>query len=194
VSLVAVDAVGRDFDFTNATEGEQELHEVLGRLFRSLFHNVPDGVGDRGLEHHALGLEASKVDAHDLTRFQRRFLTESFRCEQSNARRFSQLDGFGRVVWLLNRASFRLPDTGMRLALGYCPFWISASCGRLLGKSLRRAELSCTAFQSELSPATGSLLRHNTLPKRPVPRLVDLSLLTSMRINFLQIRFWTTLV
>jgi len=48
------------------------------------------------------------------------------------------------------------------------------------------------AFQSELP--LGLLRRHNTLPKRPVQRLVDLSLLTSMRIKFLQIRFWTTLV
>jgi len=56
--LVRVDAVGRDFDFANATEGEQKLYEVLGRLFRSLFHNVANGVGDRGLEHHALGLQA----------------------------------------------------------------------------------------------------------------------------------------
>jgi hypothetical protein len=44
--LVGVDAVGGDFDFTNATEGEQELYEVFGRLFRGLFDNVPDGVGD----------------------------------------------------------------------------------------------------------------------------------------------------
>ena len=39
------------------------------------------------------------------------------------------------------------------------------------------------AFQFDLSPATGSLLRHNTLQKHPVQRLVDLSLFTSMRIN-----------
>ncbi len=50
-SLVRVDAVGGNFDFGNAAEGEQELYEVLGRLFRSLFHNVGDRVGDRGLEH-----------------------------------------------------------------------------------------------------------------------------------------------
>jgi len=56
--LVRVDAVGGDFDFGNATEGEQKLYEVFGWLFRSLFHNVANGVGDRGLEHHALGLQA----------------------------------------------------------------------------------------------------------------------------------------
>ena len=39
------------------------------------------------------------------------------------------------------------------------------------------------AFQFDLSPATGSLLRHNTLQKQAVQRLVDLSLFTSMRIN-----------
>ena len=69
-SLVAVDAVGRDLDFANATEGEQKFYEVLRRLFRGLFDNVPNGFGDSGLEHYALGLEASKVDTHDLARLQ----------------------------------------------------------------------------------------------------------------------------
>ena len=50
-SLVRVDAVGGDFDFGNAAEGEQELYEVSRWLFRSLFHNVGNRVGDRGLEH-----------------------------------------------------------------------------------------------------------------------------------------------
>jgi hypothetical protein len=44
------------------------------------------------------------------------------------------------------------------------------------------------AFQSELSPATGSFTNTQYAAERPVQRLVDLSLLTSMRINFLQIR------
>ncbi len=66
-SLVRVDAVGGDFDFGNAAEGEQELYEVLGWLFRSLFHNVGNRVGDRGLEHYALGLQACKVYAHELS-------------------------------------------------------------------------------------------------------------------------------
>ena len=35
-----MDAVGGDFDFGNATEGEQKLYEALGWLFRSLFHHV----------------------------------------------------------------------------------------------------------------------------------------------------------
>jgi hypothetical protein len=61
-----VDAVGGDFDFGNAAEGERELYQVLGRLFRSLFHNVGNSVGDRGLEHDALGLQAGKVYAHEL--------------------------------------------------------------------------------------------------------------------------------
>ena len=52
-----MDAVGGDFDFGNAAEGEQKLDEVLGWLFRSLLHNVANSVGDRGLEHHALGLQ-----------------------------------------------------------------------------------------------------------------------------------------
>jgi len=56
--LVRVDAVGGDFDFGNAAEGEQELNKIRGWLFGGLFHNVGNGVGDRGLEHDALGLEA----------------------------------------------------------------------------------------------------------------------------------------
>ncbi len=56
--LVRVDAVGGDFDFGNATEGEQKLYEVLGWLFRSLFHDVGNSVGDGGLEHDTLGLQA----------------------------------------------------------------------------------------------------------------------------------------
>jgi hypothetical protein len=66
VSVARVDAVGGDFDFGNATEREQELHEVLGWLFRSLFHNVGNSVGDRGLKHHTLGLQAGKVHTYEL--------------------------------------------------------------------------------------------------------------------------------
>ncbi len=65
-----MDAVGGDFDFGNAAEGEQKLYEVLGRLFRSLFHNVGNGVGDRGLEHHTFGLQAGKVHTHELAGFE----------------------------------------------------------------------------------------------------------------------------
>ncbi len=65
-SLVGVDAVGGDFDFGNAAEREQELYEVLGWLLGSLFHDVANRVGDRGLEHDALGLQAGKVHAHEL--------------------------------------------------------------------------------------------------------------------------------
>src|SRR6266851_2942350 len=64
--LVCVDAVGGDFDFGNAAEGEQKLYEVLGWLFRSLFHNVANSVGDRSLEHYTLGLQASKVHTQEL--------------------------------------------------------------------------------------------------------------------------------
>jgi len=61
-----MDAVGGDFDFANATKGEQKLYEVFGWLFRSLFHNVANSVGDRSLEHYTLGLQASKVHTHEL--------------------------------------------------------------------------------------------------------------------------------
>jgi len=64
--FVCVDAVGGDFDFGNAAEGEQKFYEVLGRLLRSLFHDVGNCVGDRGLEHYALGLQAGEVHTHEL--------------------------------------------------------------------------------------------------------------------------------
>jgi hypothetical protein len=35
-----------------------------------LFDDVTNGVGDRGLEHHALGLEARKVHTNDLARLE----------------------------------------------------------------------------------------------------------------------------
>ncbi len=71
-----MDAVGGDFDFGNATEGEQKLYEVLRRLFRSLFHDVGNRVGDRGLEHHAFGLQAGEVHTHELARLQHDFYTK----------------------------------------------------------------------------------------------------------------------
>jgi len=74
--LVGVDAVGGDFDFGNAAEGEQKLYEVLGRLFRSLFYNVANGVSDRGLEHDTLGLQAGKVHAHELAGLEHHFSTK----------------------------------------------------------------------------------------------------------------------
>jgi hypothetical protein len=61
-----VDAVGGDFDFGNAAEGKQKLYEVFGRLFRSLFHNVGNGIGDRSLEHYAFGLKAGEIHTHEL--------------------------------------------------------------------------------------------------------------------------------
>ncbi len=67
VSRAGVDAVGGDFDFGDAAEGEQELHEVRGRLVGGLFHNVGHGVSNRSLEHDALGLEAGQVHTHELS-------------------------------------------------------------------------------------------------------------------------------
>ena len=66
-SRASVDAVGGDFDFGNTAEGEQELHKVRGRLFGGLSDNVGNGVGNRGLEHDALGLEAGQVHTHELS-------------------------------------------------------------------------------------------------------------------------------
>jgi hypothetical protein len=62
-----VDAVGGDFDFGNAAEGEQELYEVPRWLLGSLFHEMGNSVGDRGLEHDTLGLQAGEVHAHELS-------------------------------------------------------------------------------------------------------------------------------
>jgi hypothetical protein len=71
ISLAAcVNAVFGDFDFGDSAEGEEKLYEVFGRLLRGLLHDMGDGVGDRGLEHHALGMEAGQVNAHELPRLQ----------------------------------------------------------------------------------------------------------------------------
>lgn len=67
---VGVDAVCGDFDFGNATEGEQKFYEILRWLFRSLLHDVANSVGDRGLEHDAFGLQAGQVHTHKLARLQ----------------------------------------------------------------------------------------------------------------------------
>ena len=62
-----MDAVGGDFDFGDAAEGEQELDEVGGRLFGGLFDNVGNGICDCSLEHDALGLEAGEVHTDELS-------------------------------------------------------------------------------------------------------------------------------
>ncbi len=72
--LVGVDAVGGDFDFGDPAEGEEQLYEVLGRLFRGLLHDMCDSVGDCRLEHHTLGLEAGQIHAHELAWLQHRSL------------------------------------------------------------------------------------------------------------------------
>src|SRR6266404_2288159 len=56
-------------------------------MFRSLFHNVTNSVGDGSLEHYTLGLEASEVHAHDLARLEHRSAPRSSRREKSNASR-----------------------------------------------------------------------------------------------------------
>ena len=86
-----MDAVGGDLDFGDAAEGEQELHEVGGRLFGGLFHDVGHGVGDGGLEHDALGLEAGEVHTHELSGLEccchRKIVPpEAAKCKPTNAR------------------------------------------------------------------------------------------------------------
>jgi hypothetical protein len=67
ISLRAgVDTVFGDFDFGNSTEGKEQLYEVPGRLFRCLFYNMSHSVGDRCLEHYALGMQTSQIDSHEL--------------------------------------------------------------------------------------------------------------------------------
>lgn len=43
-------ALGRNFDCGDPTKGEQQLHKILRRLFRGLFHYVAYGVGDLSAE------------------------------------------------------------------------------------------------------------------------------------------------
>jgi hypothetical protein len=65
-----LDSVGGDFDFGDAAEGEEKFYQIHRRLFRRLFHDVADGVGDRGVEQNATGLEARHVHAHGLAWFE----------------------------------------------------------------------------------------------------------------------------
>ncbi len=89
ISLAArVDAVFGDFDFGNPTEGEEQLYKVLGRLFRGLFHDMGDSVGDCSLEHHALGVEASQVDAHELPWLQHQFTRRILPLPDTKCKRF----------------------------------------------------------------------------------------------------------
>jgi hypothetical protein len=41
-----VNALGRNFDFSDPTEGEQQLYKVLGRLFVGLLHDVADSISN----------------------------------------------------------------------------------------------------------------------------------------------------
>jgi len=57
------DAVGGDFDFGDAAEGEEEFNQVFRRRVGRLTDDVTNGVGDRGVEQDALNLDAGEVDA-----------------------------------------------------------------------------------------------------------------------------------
>jgi hypothetical protein len=99
---VRVDAVRRDFDFGNASEGEQKSYEVYRWLFRSLFHNVSNSVGDRGLEHYALGLNAGKVHTHELARL------EHHACMKILPLREVKCKPFPTVVKMASRGTMRI--------------------------------------------------------------------------------------
>src|SRR5205085_12421094 len=64
--LAWMDAVGGDFYLGDASEGEEEFHEVGGRLFGDLFDDVGHGVGDGGLEGDSAGAEAGEIYADEL--------------------------------------------------------------------------------------------------------------------------------
>ena len=86
VSLFAVDEVGRDFDFLEATVGEEKFHEVFGRLLGGLSDNVAKRVGERRLERHTLGLEASEVYAYDLVRLEHPGIILLSKCKRKRGR------------------------------------------------------------------------------------------------------------
>src|SRR5437899_10349160 len=69
-SFLAFDPLGGHFDLVHALEGKQQFDEEFGRVFRGLLDDVADGVGDGGVEQHALHLHASQVDAHHLPQFE----------------------------------------------------------------------------------------------------------------------------
>jgi hypothetical protein len=62
------DAIGGDFDFVHALEGEEQLDQEFWRLLTGLANDVADGVGDGGVEEHALHLQAGEIDAYHLSR------------------------------------------------------------------------------------------------------------------------------
>ena len=87
-----MDAIGGNFDLGNATEGEQKLYKVLGRLLRGLFHDVANSVGDRSLEHYTLGLQASKVYTHELARLEHSSCTRILPLRQVKCKPFPMGD------------------------------------------------------------------------------------------------------
>jgi hypothetical protein len=64
------DSVRGNFDFGDTAEGEEEFYQVFWRLDRRLLDDVGDGVGDRGVEEDAPGLNASEIYAHELAWFE----------------------------------------------------------------------------------------------------------------------------
>ena len=99
--LVGVDAVSGDFDFGDATEGEEQLNEVFGRLFRGLLHDMRDGVGDSSLEHYALSLEAGQIHAHELTCLQHPCSIQILRLRDAKCKLFPGGSGAGHRVRFL---------------------------------------------------------------------------------------------
>ena len=65
-----VNAVGRDFDFADAFERENEFYDIfrgsVGGLRRGFPDDVADGVGDCGVEQNGADLEAGEIYADHL--------------------------------------------------------------------------------------------------------------------------------
>lgn len=62
------DAIFRHFDLCNPAEREEQLDQILRRIFGSLAHDVADCGSYSGVEENASSLQSGKIHAHGLSR------------------------------------------------------------------------------------------------------------------------------
>jgi hypothetical protein len=58
------DAIFRNFGLIHTAKREEELDQVLGRIFGYLADDSTHGVGDGGVEEDRAHLHAGKIDAY----------------------------------------------------------------------------------------------------------------------------------
>jgi len=62
------DAVFRDFDFGDSSEGKEQLDQIRRGTFGSLTNDVANGGGYGRVEQDASGLQSGEIHAHRLSR------------------------------------------------------------------------------------------------------------------------------